>query len=77
MVRPHNSSSANSQTQTQASKKDKRYGSRQRGYRTTEINAIEVAKKDKDKTKDLSHIKYYTYKQKDYSVNKCPEKSKN
>ncbi len=34
-------------------------------------------KKDKDKVKDLSHIKYYIYKQKGHYTNICPEKVKN
>ncbi len=41
------------------------------------VNATKVVKKDKDKAKDLSHIKYYTCKQKDYYANKYPEKPKN
>ncbi len=34
-------------------------------------------KKDKDKVKNLSHIKCYTCKQKDYYTNKYLTKSKN
>ena len=33
--------------------------------------------KNKHKTKDLSYIMYYTYKQKNYSTNKCLKKLKN
>ncbi len=58
-AKSHNSSSAN-QPQTQAPIKNKR--GCWRGHLITEVNATEVAKKDKDKTKDLSHVKYYTYK---------------
>ncbi len=78
-AKPHNPSSANSQPQTQASKKDKRHGNHRGGHPATEVNATEIAKKDKDKdkAKDLSHIKCYTYKQKGHYANKCPEKSKN
>lgn len=53
-----------SQTQSQASKKNKHHRSRQ-GHLTAGINAIEVLKKNKDKNKDkksLSHIECYTYK---------------
>ena len=63
----HPSSCAN-QPQTQASKKNTRHRSR-RGHTATEVNATEVAKKNKDKAKDLSHIKYYTYKQKSHYAN--------
>ena len=54
-----------------------RYGSQQENCPAIGVNAIKVVKKKKDKAKDLSHIKYYTYKQKNYYVNKCLEKSKN
>ncbi len=67
----HNPSSAN-QLQTQTSKKCQ--GSWQRGHLATRVNAIMVAKKDKDKTKDLSHVECYTCKQKGHYANKCPEK---
>ncbi len=40
-------------------------------------NVSKVAKKDKDKAKDLSHVKYYTCKQKGYYANKYLEKLKN
>ena len=46
-------------------------------YLAIRVNAIEVAKKDKDKTKDLSYFKCYTCKQKGHYVNKYPEKPKN
>ncbi len=48
------------QPQTQALKKDKR--GCWRGYPTIAINATKVAKKDKDKAKDLSHVECYTCK---------------
>ncbi len=41
------------------------------------MNITEMTKKDKDTAKDLSHIKYYTCKQKDSYANKYPEKPKN
>ena len=71
----HSLSSTN-QPQTQASKKKKRHGS-WRGHPATGVNATEVAKKDKDKAKDLSQIKCYTYKQKGHYANKCFKKPKN
>ena len=74
-AKSHPSSSAN-HPQTQASKKNKRHGSRQ-GHLAIEVNATEVAKKNKDKAKDLSYIKCYTYKQKSHYANKCPKKPKN
>ncbi len=74
-ARFHNSFSAN-QPQTQTPKKDKR-GSRQGGHPATKVNVNEIAKKNKDKAKNRSHIKYYTCKQKDHYANKCLEKSKN
>ncbi len=67
----HNSSFAN-QLQTQAPKKDK-CGCRG-GYLAIRVNVTKVAKKDKDKAKDLSHVEYYTYKQKGHYTNKCLEK---
>ncbi len=73
-AKSHNFSSAN-QPQTQAPKKDK--CGRQRGHPAIAINATKVAKKDKDKAKDLSHVKCYTCKQKGHYANKCPKKSIN
>ena len=64
------------QPQTQASKKDKHHGSWQ-DHPAIGINATEVAKKDKNKAKDLSHIECYTCKQKGHYANKCPKKPKN
>ena len=58
-AKSHNPFFAN-QPQAQASKK--RLESRQRNSSATRINATKVTKKDKDETKDLSHVKYYTYK---------------
>ena len=48
------------------------------GHLATGVNAIEIAKKNKnkDKTKDLNHIKYYIYKQKSHYVNKYSKKTK-
>ena len=49
------------------------------GYQTPKINAIKVVikKKNKNKGKDLSYIKYYIYKQKYHHANKCPKILKN
>ena len=58
------------------SKKCQRKG--QRGvYLATKVNVTKVSKKNKDKAKDLSHVKYYICKQKDYYTNKCFDKQKN
>ena len=79
-AKSHNSLFANiHQPQTQASKKNKHHESYQKNHSTTRINAIEVAKKDKNKNKakDLSDIDCYIYKQKGYYANKCPKKTKN
>ncbi len=58
-AKSHNFSSSANQPQTKAPKKDKcRWG----GHPATRVNATKVPKKDKDKTKDLSHVKCYTYK---------------
>ena len=73
-TKSHNSFSAK-QPQTQAPKKDKH--SCQGDHPATKINALKVAKKDKNKAKDLSHVKYYTYKQKSHYANKYPKKPKN
>ena len=61
----------------QTFKKYKRYGSRQSGYLAIKINATKIAKNNNDKVKDLSHIKCYTYKQKDHYANKYSKKAKN
>lgn len=60
-TKSHNPSPTN-QPQAQASKK--RQGWR-RGPSATGVNNIKIAKKDRDKAKDLSYVKYYTCKQKD------------
>ena len=73
-AKSHNSFSAN-QSQNQTPKKDMH--SCWSSHLVTRVNTIEVAKKDKDKAKDLSYIKCYTYKQNNYYANKCPKKSKN
>ena len=54
------------------------HGNCQRGHSTIKANVTEVAIKDKDKNKarDLSYIKCYTYKQKDHYINKYPKKPK-
>ncbi len=77
-AKSHNLLSSTNQPQTQAfnSKKRQRKGQR-RGRPATGVNTTKVAKKNKDKAKDLSHIKYYTCKPKSYYVNKCPDKPKN
>ncbi len=69
-----NSSASANQPQTQAAKKDQR--GRQGGHPATEINATEVAKKNKS-LKDLSHIEYYTCHQKGHYATKCSDKPKN
>ncbi len=74
-AKSHNSSSSANQLQTQALKKKKR--GRWGGYPATEVNAIKVVTKDKNKAKDLSHIECYTCKQKGHYANKCPKKVKN
>ncbi len=76
-AKSHNSSTSANQPQTQASKKNK-HGCRRghRGHPATEINATEVAKKDKA-PKDLSHIECYTYHQKVHYATKCLDKPKN
>lgn len=67
----YNSSSAN-QSQIQTPKKNKYY---QGDYLVTGVNTTKIAKKNKNKTKDLSYIKCYTYKQKGHYANKCPKKA--
>ncbi len=47
---------------------------RQGGHPAIEVNVTKITKKNKDKAKILSHIKCYTYIQKDYYTNKCPKK---
>ena len=50
----------------------------QRNRPATEVNATKVVKKEKNKAKDLSYVKYYTFKQlKDHYANKRPDKPKN
>ncbi len=73
-AKSHNSSSSANQPQTQAPKKDKRCRG---GHPATKVNVTEVAKKDKNKAKDLSHVECYICKQKGHYANKCPEKAKN
>ena len=62
------------QLQTQDSKKrhEGQWGNRP----ATEVNATKVVKKEKDKAKDLSHVKCYTCNQKDHYANKYPDKPK-
>lgn len=60
-AKSHNPSPTHTnQPQTQVSQKNKRHRSCQEDYTAIEINVTEVAKKDKNKTKDSSYIKYYT-----------------
>ena len=73
----HNLSSSNSQHQVWASKKNKRHESWQRDLPATGVHITKVAKKDKNKAKDLRYIKCYTCKQKGYHINKYPQKSRN
>ena len=49
----------------------------QRGFLAIGVNAIKIAKNDKDNAKNLSHVKCYTSKQKDNYVSKYPKKPKN
>ncbi len=58
-VKSHTPTFAN-QPLTQTPKKNK--CNCWRRHLATKVNATEVVKKDKDKAKDLSHIKCYTYK---------------
>ena len=77
-AKSHNLSSSANQPQTQASNSKKHQRKRRgRGHLATGINATKVTKKDKDKAKDLSHVKCYTCKQKGHYANKCPDKPKN
>ena len=71
-AKSHNPSIAN---QPQAFKK--RQENRQGSLPATGVNATKVAKKDKDKAKDLSHVEFYTCKQKRYYASRCPEKPRN
>ncbi len=72
-AKSYNPSFAN-QPQTQVSKKCHKI--RQGGHLATGVNTTKIAKKDKDKdkAKDLSHIKCYTCKWKGHYANKYPEK---
>ena len=54
----------------------KRDGSRQKDRSATGVSVTNVVKKEKDKTKDLSHIKCYTCKQKHHNANKYLDKPK-
>ena len=63
------------QPQTTASKKC--HGGQQGNRPATGVNATEVVKKEKDKAKNLSYVKYYTCKQKGLYTTKCPDKPKN
>ncbi len=76
-AKSHSSSTSANQPQTQAPKKDKRGRHRGHGdHPATEVNATEVAKKDKA-PKDLSYIKCYTCHQKGHYATKCLDKPKN
>ena len=61
-AKSHNSSSSTNQPPTQASSSKKHQEKRQESYPATGVNASKIAKKDKDKAKNLCHIKYYTCK---------------
>ncbi len=69
---------ANSQLQTPSLHKDKCHRN-YRGHLATEVIATKMAKKNKDKNKikNLSHIKCYICKQKSHYAIKCLKKSKN
>ena len=59
-------------------KKTKCHKNRPKSDLAIRVNATEIIKKDKNKTKDLSYIEcYYTWKPKDYHANKCLKKQKN
>ena len=62
-AKSHNPFFAN-QPQAQTSKK--RQGRWQQGFSATGVYAINVAKKNKDKVKNLSHVECYISKQKGY-----------
>lgn len=57
--------------------KDKRHQKNGRDHPASRVNATKVIKKNKNKTKDLSHIECYTCKQKGHHTNKCPKKLQN
>lgn len=63
-AKSHKPSFIYNQPQIQAPKNNKYQKSCRGGNLATGINATKVAKKNKNKAKDLSYIKYYTYKQK-------------
>lgn len=57
---------------------DKRYQENcQKNYPATGVNTTKITQKHKDKVKNPSHVKYYTYKQKVYYASKFAKKSKN
>ena len=56
--------SITNQSQTQDSKKH--YKGQQGNRLATGVNAIKVVKKKMDKAQNLSHVKFYTCKQKEY-----------
>lgn len=75
---PVNTYQLKAQTQTQAFKQNKYYQrSHQGDHLAIGINTTKVAKKNKDKANNWSHIKYYIYKQKDHYVNKYSKSLKN
>ena len=73
-AKSYNPFSAN-QPQAQASKK--RQKSWRAGLLAIGVNITEVAKKDKDKAKDLSIVECYTCKQKGYYASRYLKKLKN
>lgn len=74
-AKSNNPFSANTQSQAQASKQDKRQSNQQGDLSVTGGNTTEVAKKDK--TKNLSYIKYCTCKKKGHYADKYSIKPKN
>ena len=76
-IKSHNFFYFANQPQTQASNYKNRQESWWEGYPATGVNTTKIVKKDKDKVKDLSHVKCYICKQKGHYANKCPAKPKN
>ena len=75
-AKSHNLSSFANQSQIQASNSKKCQRKGREGL-ATRVNAIKVAKKNNNKIKDLSYIKYYTCKQKSHYANKYLDNPKN
>lgn len=78
-AKSHDLPADTSQTQTQASKNEKRFRGRC-GHFATSVNATKILKKHKDKDKikkNLSYSKCHTFKKKRYYANKYLKKPKN